>query len=218
MGLRRRDTVEGAREGVAEALQGRTIATPTARATPAPTPAGWSRARRIGCHPQERHLRRRPRPVLIPLPIPPPRPALIPPLIPPPSVTAEPVRAPNFDHIAGIAPLITPQRRLLLDRHRPVVSPGRPGRLVAADPRDGGPGGGDQLRRIARLGLGSRTSDHMSCVSNSVGGGLVGQRRMGGGAAGPPCWTRPECSPAPPRSWVARWTAGPRASPTEVGA
>ena len=35
--LRRRDTVEGAREGVAEALQGRTIATPTAQATPRPT-------------------------------------------------------------------------------------------------------------------------------------------------------------------------------------
>ena len=111
--LRRRDTVEGAREGVAEALQGRTIATPTAQATPAPTP-------QAGAEPVELDVTPGATPEATteagadPTADPTAEAGADPTAEPTPSVTAEPVRAPNFDHIAGIAPLITPNEDFYL--------------------------------------------------------------------------------------------------------
>ena len=188
--LRRRDTVEGAREGVAEALQGRTIATPatrstaTAEATATPSADGTSEAV------QEATAE------------------------PTPTVTAEPVRAPDFDHIAGIDPLITPNEDFyLIDT---AVS------YPQVDPQDWSlriHGMVDREVEISfdellDLGL-VQEQVTLSCVSNSVGGGLVGNAEW----VGVPLATvldqagvQPGATQIVGRS-VDRWTAG---FPTEV--
>ena len=156
--LRRRDTVEGAREGfAAEALERRSIATPAGtpqavelddgaidaspESTPEATPAAGATA-----DPTAEAT---------------------------PSVTAQPVRAPNFDYIAGIAPLITPNEDFyLIDTalSYPQVDPedwslrihGMVDREVEIS-----------YEELLDLGL-VQEDVTLSCVSNRVGGDLVG--------------------------------------------
>lgn len=211
--LRRRDTVEGAREGVAEALQGRTIATPTARATPMPT-------QQAGSDPVESNATPGATPEATaeagsdPTADPTADPAGDPTAEPTPSVTAEPVREPNFDHIAGIAPLITPNEDFyLIDTalSYPQVDPadwslrihGMVDREVEIS-----------FDELLDLGL-VREQVTLSCVSNSVGGRLVGNAEW----VGVPLATvlnqagvQPGATQIVGRS-VDRWTAG---FPTEV--
>ncbi len=203
--LRRRDTVEGAREGVAEALQGRTIATPTARPTPVPT-------QQSGAEPVQSD----------PTPEATPEataeagadPTADPTAESTPSVTAEPVGEPNFDHIAGIAPLITPNEDFyLIDTalSYPQVDPadwslqihGMVDREVEIS-----------FDELLDLGL-VREQVTLSCVSNRVGGRLVGNAEWVGvplarvlDEAG----VQPGATQIVGRS-IDRWTAG---FPTEV--
>ncbi len=203
--LRRRDTVEGAREGVAEALQGRTIATPTARPTPVPTQQAGAEPVQSDATPEAT-----------------PEatsevgadPTADPTAEPTPSVTAEPVREPNFDHIAGIAPLITPNEDFyLIDTalSYPQVDPadwslqihGMVDREVEIS-----------FDELLDLGL-VREQVTLSCVSNSVGGRLVGNAEWVGvplarvlDEAG----VQPGATQIVGRS-IDRWTAG---FPTEV--
>lgn len=207
--LRRRDTVEGAREGVAEALQGRTIATPTARPTPVPTaPAGDDDAM-VDSSPGST-------PEATPAAgaDPTAEPTAEATGEPTPSVTAEPVREPNFDHIAGIAPLITPNEDFyLIDTalSYPQVDPadwslqihGMVDREVEIS-----------FDELLDLGL-VREQVTLSCVSNSVGGRLVGNAEWVGvplarvlDEAG----VQPGATQIVGRS-IDRWTAG---FPTEV--
>ena len=209
--LRRRDTVEGAREGVADALQGRTISTPTARPTPVPTQQ--ARAESVesnatpGATPESTAE-------ADPAGDPTAEPAGDPTAEPAPSVTAEPVREPNFDYIAGIAPLITPNEDFyLIDTalSYPQVDPadwslrihGMVDREVEIS-----------FEELLDLGL-VREQVTLSCVSNSVGGSLVGNAEW----VGVPLATvlnqagvQPGATQIVGRS-VDRWTAG---FPTEV--
>lgn len=204
--LRRRDTVEGAREGVAEALQSRTIATPTARPTPSPTQSAsepvaladgtpTATAEAAGADPTAEAT---PEATAEPTP----------------SVTAEPLREPNFDYIAGIAPLITPNEDFyLIDTalSYPQIDPadwslrihGMVDREVEIS-----------FDELLDLGL-VREQVTLSCVSNSVGGNLVGNAEW----VGVPLATvldqagvQPGATQIVGRS-VDRWTAG---FPTEV--
>ena len=204
--LRRRDTVEGAREGVAEALQGRTIATPTARSTPRPTESapepttsadGTATAtpEAAGADPTAEAT---------------PEAATE----PTPSVTAEPVGEPNFDYIAGIAPLITPNEDFyLIDTalSYPQIDPAdwslRIHGMVDREVEIG-------FEELLDLGL-VREQVTLSCVSNRVGGRLVGNAEW----VGVPLATvldqagvQPGATQIVGRS-VDRWTAG---FPTEV--
>ncbi len=203
--LRRRDTVEGAREGVAEALQGRTIATPTAQTTPVPT-------QQAGAEPAEMD----PTPGATPDATAEPGadPTADPTAEPTPSVTAEPVREPNFDYIAGIAPLITPNEDFyLIDTalSYPQVDPadwslrihGMVDREVEIS-----------FDELLDLGL-VREQVTLSCVSNRVGGRLVGNAEW----VGVPLATVLDQAGVQPRATqivgrsIDRWTAG---FPTEV--
>ena len=203
--LRRRDTVEGAREGVAEALQGRTIATPTARPTPVPTQQATAEpvqsAATPGATPEATAEAGA-------------DPTADPTAEPTPSVTAEPLGEPNFDHIAGIAPLITPNEDFyLIDTalSYPQVDPadwslrihGMVDREVEIS-----------FDELLDLGL-VREQVTLSCVSNSVGGRLVGNAEWVGvplarvlDEAG----VQPGATQIVGRS-IDRWTAG---FPTEV--
>ena len=203
--LRRRDTVEGAREGVAEALQGRTIATPTARPTPVPTQQAGAEPVQSTATPgatPEATAEAGADPTADPT------------AEPTPSVTAEPVGEPNFDHIAGIAPLITPNEDFyLIDTalSYPQVDPadwslqihGMVDREVEIS-----------FDELLDLGL-VREQVTLSCVSNSVGGRLVGNAEWVGvplarvlDEAG----VQPGATQIVGRS-IDRWTAG---FPTEV--
>ena len=204
--LRRRDTVEGAREGVAEALQGRTIATPTARSTPRPTESapepttsadGTATAtpEAAGTDPTAEATAEAT-------------------AEPTPSVTAEPVGEPNFDYIAGIAPLITPNEDFyLIDTalSYPQIDPAdwslRIHGMVDREVEIG-------FEELLDLGL-VREQVTLSCVSNRVGGRLVGNAEW----VGVPLATvldqagvQPGATQIVGRS-VDRWTAG---FPTEV--
>ncbi|MCY3891368.1 MAG: molybdopterin-dependent oxidoreductase, partial [bacterium] len=196
--LRRRDTVEGAREGVAEAIQGRTIATPTARATPRPTesasesatPTATATPESAGAEPTAEAT---PEATAEPTP----------------SVTAEPVREPNFDYIAGIAPLITPNEDFyLIDTalSYPQIDPADWSLRIH--------GMVDQEVEISfdellDLGL-VREQVTLSCVSNRVGGRLVGNAEW----VGVPLATVLDQAGVQPRATqivgrsVDRWTAG----------
>ena len=207
--LRRRDTVEGAREGVAEALQGRTIATPTARPTPVATAQAGDDDAMVDSSPGST-------PEATPAAgaDPTAEPTAEPTGEPTPSVTAEPVREPNFDHIAGIAPLITPNEDFyLIDTalSYPQVDPadwslqihGMVDREVEIS-----------FDELLDLGL-VREQVTLSCVSNSVGGRLVGNAEWVGvplarvlDEAG----VQPGATQIVGRS-IDRWTAG---FPTEV--
>ena len=207
--LRRRDTVEGAREGVAEALQGRTIATPTARPTPVPTAQAGDDDAMVDSSPGST-------PEAAPAAgaDPTAEPTEEATGEPTPSVTAEPVREPNFDHIAGIAPLITPNEDFyLIDTalSYPQVDPadwslqihGMVDREVEIS-----------FDELLDLGL-VREQVTLSCVSNSVGGRLVGNAEWVGvplarvlDEAG----VQPGATQIVGRS-IDRWTAG---FPTEV--
>ncbi len=207
--LRRRDTVEGAREGVAEALQGRTIATPTARPTPVPTAQAGDDDAMVDSSPGST-------PEATPAAgaDPTAEPTAEATGEPTPSVTAEPVREPNFDHIAGIAPLITPNEDFyLIDTalSYPQVDPadwslqihGMVDREVEIS-----------FDELLDLGL-VREQVTLSCVSNSVGGRLVGNAEWVGvplarvlDEAG----VQPGATQIVGRS-IDRWTAG---FPTEM--
>ena len=211
--LRRRDTVEGAREGVAEALQGRTIATPTARPTPVPT-------QQAGAEPVELDATPGATPEATAGTGPTADPTTEaaadpdPTAEPTPSVTAEPAREPNFDYIAGIAPLITPNEDFyLIDTalSYPQVDPAdwslRIHGMVDREVEIG-------FEELLDLGL-VREQVTLSCVSNSVGGNLVGNAEW----VGVPLATvldqagvQPGATQIVGRS-VDRWTAG---FPTEV--
>ena len=191
--LRRRDTVEPAREGVAEALQQRSISTPTAQPTLRPTesPTGT--------------------------PAPPEGTASATPEATPeptPTVTTEPVGEPNFDHIAGIAPLITPNEDFyLIDTalSYPQIDPAdwslRIHGMVDREVEIG-------FEELLDLGL-VREEVTLSCVSNRVGGRLVGNAEW----VGVPLATVLEQAGVQPGATqivgrsVDRWTAG---FPTEV--
>ena len=207
--LRRRDTVEGAREGVAEALQGRTIATPTARPTPIPTAQAGDDDAMVDSSPGST-------PEATPAAgaDPTAEPTAEATGEPTPSVTAEPVREPNFDYIAGIAPLITPNEDFyLIDTalSYPQVDPadwslqihGMVDREVEIS-----------FDELLDLGL-VREQVTLSCVSNRVGGRLVGNAEWVGvplarvlDEAG----VQPGATQIVGRS-IDRWTAG---FPTEV--
>ena len=211
--LRRRDTVEGAREGVAEALQGRTIATPTARATPAPTQQAGAEPVELEATPgatPEATARAGTDPTAEPAA----EPTAEATAEPAPSVTAEPLREPNFDYIAGIAPLITPNEDFyLIDTalSYPQVDPadwslrihGMVDREVEIS-----------FDELLDLGL-VREQVTLSCVSNRVGGRLVGNAEW----VGVPLATVLDQAGVQPRATqivgrsVDRWTAG---FPTEV--
>ena len=204
--LRRRDTVEGAREGfAAEALEGRTIATPTAGSTPRPTEQPTGEPAAIDASPSataeatpEATAEATPEATAEATP----------------SVTAEPVREPNFDYIAGIAPLITPNEDFyLIDTalSYPQVDPedwslrihGMVDREVEIS-----------FEQLLDLGL-VQQDVTLSCVSNKVGGRLVGNATW----VGVPLATvldqagvQPGATQIVGRS-VDRWTAG---FPTEV--
>ncbi|MCY3962478.1 MAG: molybdopterin-dependent oxidoreductase [bacterium] len=203
--LRRRDTVEGAREGVAEALQGRTIATPTARATPRPTESASQPAtsddstapatpEAAGADPTAEPTTEA---------------TAEPTAEPTPSVTAEPVGEPNFDYIAGIAPLVTPNEDFyLIDTalSYPQIDPadwslrihGMVNREVEIS-----------FDELLDLGL-VREQVTLSCVSNRVGGRLVGNAEW----VGVPLATVLDQAGVQPRATqivgrsVDRWTAG----------
>ena len=83
--------------------------------------------------------------------------------------------------------------------------------VAVADPRDGGPGAHAHLRRAARPPDG-RADITLACVSNLVGGDLVGNARWLGFPLAGRCSTRPACRTAPTRSWAGRPTAAPAAS------
>ncbi len=201
--LRRRDTVEGAREGVAEALQGRTIATPAARSTARPTESASEPAASATT----------PTPTA-PGADPTAEAAAEATAEPAPSVTAEPQTAPNFDYIAGIAPLITPNDDFyLIDTalSYPQIDPAdwslRLHGMVDREVEIG-------FDELLDLGL-VREQVTLSCVSNRVGGGLVGNAEW----VGVPLATvldqagvQPGATQIVGRS-VDRWTAG---FPTEV--
>ena len=198
--LRRRDTVEGAREGVAEALQGRTIATPTARATPRPTESAsdaMASADGTATATPEATAEADADPTAEAT------------AEPTPTVTAEPVREPNFDHIAGIAPLITPNEDFyLIDTalSYPQIDPadwslrihGMVDREVEIS-----------FDELLDLGL-VREQVTLSCVSNRVGGRLVGNAEW----VGVPLATVLDQAGVQPRATqivgrsVDRWTAG----------
>ena len=204
--LRRRDTVEGAREGVAEALQGRTIATPTARATPRPTGSASEPAASPDGTPTATPEAAGADPTAEATPEATAEPT--------PSVTAEPVGEPNFDYIAGIAPLITPNEDFyLIDTalSYPQIDPadwslrihGMVDREVEIS-----------FDELLDLGL-VREQVTLSCVSNRVGGRLVGNAEW----VGVPLATVLDQAGVQPRATqivgrsVDRWTAG---FPTEV--
>ena len=200
--LRRRDTVEGAREGVAESLQGRSIATPTTRPAPTATATAGSTptatAEATSTPAADGTPEATPEATEEPTP----------------SVTAEPVREPNFDYIAGIAPLITPNEDFyLIDTalSYPQIDPadwslrihGMVDREVEIS-----------FEELLDLGL-VQEQVTLSCVSNRVGGRLVGNAEWVGvplakvlDQAG----VRPGATQIVGRS-VDRWTAG---FPTEV--
>lgn len=209
--LRRRDTVEGAREGVAEALQGRTISTPTAR--PTPTASGQDQA---GDAMTDAGATPTPTADATATPSAEGTPEATgdPTAEAAPSVTAEPVREPDFDHIAGIAPLITPNEDFyLIDTalSYPQIDPqdwslrihGMVDREVEIS-----------FDELLDLGL-VREQVTLSCVSNRVGGRLVGNAEW----VGVPLATVLDQAGVQPRATqivgrsVDRWTAG---FPTEV--
>ncbi len=199
--LRRRDTVEGAREGVAEAIQGRTIATPTARATPRPTESASEPAATVEGTPTATAEAADADPTAEPTPEATAEPT--------PSVTAEPVREPNFDYIAGIAPLITPNEDFyLIDTalSYPQIDPADWSLRIH--------GMVDQeveitFDELLDLGL-VREQVTLSCVSNRVGGRLVGNAEW----VGVPLATVLDQAGVQPRATqivgrsVDRWTAG----------
>ena len=207
--LRRRDTVEGARVEVAEALQSRTIATPTARATPRPT-AQAARDDAVA----ETTPGVTPEATAEPGADPTAEPTAEATAEPTPSVTAEPAREANFDHIAGIAPLITPNEDFyLIDTalSYPQIDPAdwslRIHGMVDREVEIG-------FEALLDLGL-VREQVTLSCVSNRVGGRLVGNAEW----VGVPLATvldqagvQPGATQIVGRS-VDRWTAG---FPTEV--
>ena len=200
--LRRRDTVEGAREGVAEALQGRTVATPTARSTPTATAQAGSTPTATAEATSTPGADGTPEATGDPT------------AEATPTVTAEPVREPNFDHIAGIAPLVTPNEDFyLIDTalSYPQIDPqdwslrihGMVDREVEIS-----------FDELLDLGL-VREQVTLSCVSNRVGGRLVGNAEW----VGVPLATVLDQAGVQPRATqivgrsVDRWTAG---FPTEV--
>ena len=207
--LRRRDTVEGARVEVAEALQSRTIATPTARATPRPTQQAAGDDAVAEATPGVT-----PEATAEPGADPTAEAAVEATAEPTPSVTAEPAREANFDHIAGIAPLITPNEDFyLIDTalSYPQIDPAdwslRIHGMVDREVEIGFEG-------LLDLGL-VREQVTLSCVSNRVGGRLVGNAEW----VGVPLATvldqagvQPGATQIVGRS-VDRWTAG---FPTEV--
>ena len=205
--LRRRDTVEGARVEVAEALQSRTIATPTARATPRPTQQAAGDDAVAEATPGVT-----PEATAEPGTDPTADPTAEATAESTPSVTAEPAREANFDHIAGIAPLITPNEDFyLIDTalSYPQIDPAdwslRIHGMVDREVEIG-------FEALLDLGLGSRASDLVVCVQ-SAWAVVWWATPSGSGFRWPPCWSRPGCSRGPRRLWVARWTAGPRAFP-----
>ncbi|MCY3891352.1 MAG: molybdopterin-dependent oxidoreductase, partial [bacterium] len=203
--LRRRDTVEGTRQGVAESLQGRTIATPTARPTPRPTQQAGAEPVELDATPgatPEATAEAGAEPTAEAT------------AEPTPSVTAEPVGESNFDYIAGIAPLITPNEDFyLIDTalSYPQVDPAdwslRIHGMVDREVEIG-------FEELLDLGL-IREQVTLSCVSNSVGGRLVGNAEW----VGVPLATVLDQAGVQPRATqivgrsVDRWTAG---FPTEV--
>ncbi len=207
--LRRRDTVEGAREGVAEALQGRAIATPTARPTPVPT-------QQAGADPVQSDATpgATPEATAEPDADPTAEPTAEATGEPTPSVTAEPVREPNFDHIAGIAPLITPNEDFyLIDTalSYPQVDPADWSLQIHGMVEQEVEISFDELLDLGLV----REQVTLSCVSNSVGGRLVGNAEWVGvplarvlDEAG----VQPGATQIVGRS-IDRWTAG---FPTEV--
>ena len=205
--LRRRDTVEGAREGfAAEALEGRTIATPTARSTPAGTPQSAEL--------DDGAVDASPEPAPEATPAAGADPTADPAAEATPSVTAEAVRAPNFDYIAGIAPLITPNEDFyLIDTalSYPQVDPEdwslRIHGMVEREMEIG-------YEELLDLGL-VEEAVTLSCVSNKVGGSLVGNATWIGvplGTVLDQAGVQPGATQIVGRS-VDRWTAG---FPTEV--
>ncbi|WP_419927596.1 molybdopterin-dependent oxidoreductase [Candidatus Poriferisocius sp.] len=207
--LRRRDTVEGAREGVAEALQGRTIATPTARATPRPTESASEPAASVDGTPTATAEGAGNDPTAEATPEATAEATSEATAEPTPSVTAEPVREPNFDYIAGIAPLITPNEDFyLIDTalSYPQIDPadwslrihGMVDREVEIS-----------FDELLDLGL-VREQVTLSCVSNRVGGRLVGNAEW----VGVPLATVLDQAGVQPRATqivgrsVDRWTAG----------
>lgn len=208
--LRRRDTVEGARGGfAAEALEGRTIATPTARSTPRPTEQAGDAEAVIVTSPSATAEA-----TSTPTADGTPEATAEATAEATPSVTAEPLREPNFDYVAGIAPLITPNEDFyLIDTalSYPQVEPedwslrihGMVDREVEIS-----------YEELLDLGL-VQQDVTLSCVSNRVGGRLVGNATW----VGVPLATvldqagvQPGATQIVGRS-VDRWTAG---FPTEV--
>ncbi|MCY4272610.1 MAG: molybdopterin-dependent oxidoreductase [bacterium] len=204
--LRRRDTVEGAREGFAtEALQSRSIATPSPRSTPMPTPQAVRDAASADASPD-------PSPAATAEPDADPTASAT--AEPASSVTAEPLRAANFDNIAGIAPLITPNEDFyLIDTalSYPQIDPQdwslRIHGMVDREVEIG-------FEELLDLGL-VQEEVTLSCVSNSVGGRYVGNAVW----VGVPLATVLEQAGVQPGATqivgrsVDRWTAG---FPTEV--
>lgn len=203
--LRRRDTVEGSRETAADAIQERLGSTPTARATPVPTEQARGGDSEVVATPEAT-----PEAGADPTADPTAEAAAE----PTPSVTAEPVREPNFDHVAGIAPLITPNEDFyLIDTalSYPQVDPedwslrihGMVDREVEIS-----------YEELLDLGL-VQEDVTLSCVSNRVGGRLVGNATW----VGVPLATvldqagvQPGATQIVGRS-IDRWTAG---FPTEI--
>ncbi|MXW41901.1 MAG: molybdopterin-dependent oxidoreductase [Acidimicrobiia bacterium] len=152
--LRRSDTVEGAREGfAAEAIQNRTIATPTVRSTRSSTSGATTTSDATATPASEVTSNGSAEPT--------------------PTVIAELARQPNFDHIAGIASLITPNEDFyLIDTalSYPQVDPEdwslRIHGMVNNEMEIG-------FEELLDLGL-VREQVTLSCVSNAVGGSLVG--------------------------------------------
>ncbi len=194
--LRRRDTVEGAREGfAANALQNRTVATPSARPTEiaTPPPVAATATPTDGAEPTD---------------------GADPTAEPTPSVTVEPSEQPNFDYIAGIAPLITPNDDFyLIDTalSYPQVDPEdwslRIHGMVDREVEIG-------YEELLDLGL-VQEQVTLSCVSNQVGGGLVGNAEWVGVPLArvlEQAGVQPGATQIVGRS-IDRWTAG---FPTEV--
>ncbi len=209
--MRRRDNVEGARDRVAQALEGREIATPTPRSTPSGTPLATPEAtaqatadatseataqatadatsEATAQATSEATAEATAQPTA--------------------SATAQAVQPANFDDIEGIAPLITPNEDFyLIDTalSYPQVDPAdwslRVHGLVDREV---------ELSYDELLDLGLEQHEvTLSCVSNRVGGRLVGNAAWVGvplvkvlDLAG----LRPEAEQVVGRS-VDRWTSG----------
>ncbi|MCY4162617.1 MAG: molybdopterin-dependent oxidoreductase [bacterium] len=163
--LRRRDTVEGARQGFAsQALQNRTVATPAALAELDSSDSAVQEASEPGATPTATATQ---------APDATAQATSEATAEPTPTVTAEAPRRANFDYIEGIDPLITPNDDFyLIDTalSYPQVDPEdwslRIHGMVDREVEIG-------YEELLDLGL-VQEQVTLSCVSNSVGGGLVG--------------------------------------------